>query len=227
MDIKSDKNYVFKHSISVAVFSVVIGMHMNLSEDQLESLAIAGILHDIGILEINENVQYSRNKFNESDMDEMKKHPIIAFELLQGNPGLSSITRNAILFHHENLDGSGYYQIPEDQIGILPRILRVADVYDSMTAEKQYRHAMMPGEIMEYIMGNVEKIFDREVVEVFVKNFPMYPVGFTVRLSNNEPAVIISNEESPLRPKIRLFKGSEINLFRDTAYRSITIKEIL
>lgn len=227
LDIKSENNYVFKHSISVAIFAAVVGVGYKMTEEQLENLTIAGLLHDLGKLEIKRKVLYSKNKFNKADMDEMKKHPLIAFEALKDYGQVSSVSRNAILFHHENLDGTGYYNVTEEQIGIFPRILRVVDTYDSLTALKSYRKAYSPEDAMEYIMSSVDTLFDKTVVEVFMKKFPIYPVGFTVRLTNNEAAVVVSNERSPMRPIIKLFNGKTVDLSQDVNYRSVMVSEIL
>lgn len=227
LDIKSDNNYVFKHSISVAAFSAVIGIGFGMNEEQLENLTIAGLLHDLGKLEIKRQVLYSKNKYNKGDMDEMKKHPLIAFEALKDYANVSSVSRNAILFHHENLDGSGYYQVPAEQIGIFPRILRVVDTYDSLTTLKQYRQAYTPGDAMEYLMSNVDTLFDKSVVEIFLNTFPMYPVGYTIRLSNKELAVVSSNEKNSMRPLVKLFNGKTVDLSQDSDYRSIMIEEIM
>lgn len=227
LDIKNDKNYVFKHSISVSIFSTVLGIGCGMNEEQLENLAIAGLLHDIGKLEIKKRVLNCKSVYNEKQLDEMKKHPALAYESLKDFPGISSVSRNAILFHHENIDGSGYYQIPGDKLGIFPRILRVADTYDALTAAKKYREASSPADAIEYIMSNVDKKFDKDIVDIFVKDFPIYPVGFTVRLSNGIKAVVISNENNSMRPKIRLFDGSDIDLSSDKDYRSVLIEEII
>ncbi len=227
LDIKNDKNYIYKHCISVCIFSVVLGMSMEMTKDQLENLAIAGLLHDIGKTEIKKKVLNSKNRFSKADMDEMRKHPMYGYELLRDQPLISSVSRNAILFHHENIDGSGYYEISEEQIGIFPRILRVADVYDSLTSMKKYRDAQSPAEAIEYLMANAGTLFDHEVVEVFTRKFPLYPVGFTVRLSNGEAAVIWSNEGSAMRPKVKLFDGKIVDLGMDSAYRSVLIEEIM
>ncbi len=223
LDIKSDKNYVYKHSISVCIFSVVIGLGMQLPLDTLDSLAVAGMLHDVGKLKINEKVLLSKNKFSRHDMEEMEKHPIIAFELLKDQPLVSSVSRNAILFHHENLDGSGYYHTPADQLGLLPRILRVADVYDSLTTLKTYREENSPAEAIEYIMANAGTLFDTEVVNIFAKKFPLYPVGFTILLSNKALAVVTNNKDNPMRPQIRLMNGTNVDLATDPNYRSAII----
>lgn len=227
LDIKNDKNYLYKHSISVCIFAVVLGIAMDMKVEQLENLAMAGLLHDIGMREIKEDVLNSKDRYSPAEMEEMKKHPKIGYELLKDQPLITSVSRNAILFHHENLDGSGYYETPADQVGIFPRILRVADVYDSLTAMRKHREAHTPAEAIEYLMANAGTLFDKEVVEAFVQRFPLYPVGFTVRLSNGEAAVILSNESNAMRPKLKLFKGNVVDLATDSNYRSVLIKEIM
>lgn len=227
LDIKNDKNYVYKHSISVCIFSVVIGIAYGMNEEQLENLAVAGLLHDIGKFEIKKKVLYSKNIYNKKDMDEMKKHPVLAYETLQEYGMVSSVSRNSVLFHHENLDGTGYYSISADKLGVFPRILRIADTYDSLTALKKYRDAQPPAQAIEYLMANVNTLFDKDIVQLFVQSFPMYPVGFAVKLSNGEIGVIASNEENAMRPKIRLFDGQLINLATNPDYRSTTITEFV
>lgn len=227
LDIKNDKNYVLKHSIAVTVFAIVLGMGCGMTQEQLENLAVAGILHDIGKFEIKKRVLNSKKIYNQKDMDEMKKHPIIAYEELKDNPYISSVSRNAILFHHENLDGTGYYSLGQEKIGLMPRILRVADTYDSMTAQKKYRDALAPSEVIEYIMSNAGTLFDRTVVEVFVRKFPIYPIGFVLKLSNGEKAVVVSNERNSMRPFVRTFDGKTIDLANNPNYRSVLIEGIV
>lgn len=227
LDIKNDKNYVYKHCVSVAVFSIVLGIGLGLNEEQLENLSVAGLLHDLGKLDIKKKVLNAKHIYNEKEMDEMKKHPMNAYEALKDYPFISSVSRNSILFHHENLDGSGYYNISGEKLGIFPRILRVADTYDALTARRKYREAQSPADAIEYIMSNVGTLFDKDVVDVFTKRFPIYPIGFTVRLSNHELAVIVSNEVSSLRPQVRLMDGTNIDLSSDPAYRSILIEELM
>lgn len=227
LDIKNDKNYVYKHSIAVTVFAIVLGIGCGMNQEQLENLAVAGILHDIGKFEIKKRVLNSKKLYNEKEMDEMKKHPMIAYEILKENPYITSVSRNAILFHHENLDGTGYYNIPDTKLGLMPRILRIADTYDSMTAQKKYRDAMAPADVIEYIMSQTGILFDKSVVDVFVRNFPVYPIGFVVKLTNGELAVVISNERNSMRPSVRTFDGTTIDLSADSNYRSVLIEGIL
>lgn len=227
LDIKNDKNYVFKHSVSVAVFSVVLGLGCDLNISQLENLAIAGLLHDIGKLDLRKRVLNSKHVFNNQEMDEMKKHPILAYETLKDYAEVSSVTRNSILFHHENLDGSGYYKMAGEKIGLFPRILRIADTYDALTAHREYRTAESPASAIEYIMANSGKLFDQELVSIFIKSVPFYPVGITLRLSNGEVAVVVDNQLNPMRPILRCMDKRTINLAEDAAYRSVLIEEMM
>ena len=227
LDIKSDKNYEYRHSISVAVYAVALGIKCGMNEEQLDNLAVAGLLHDIGKFDVKKSVLRTKHIYNEKEMDEMKKHPMYSYENLQEVPTVSSISRNAILFHHENLDGTGYYGITAEKLGLFARILRIADTYDAFTARRKHREAYAPAYAMEYIMSNVDSIFDKNIVSIFVRQFPFYPIGFTLKLSNDETVVVVSNEANPMRPKVRLQNGTDIDLAIDEKYRSVLIQGML
>lgn len=227
LDIKNDKNYEYKHCISVAVFSVAIGIKCGMTEEQLNNLSVAGLLHDIGKFDVKKRVLKAKHVYNDKEMDEMKKHPMYSYEELQSIPSVSSVSRNSILFHHENLDGSGYYGITSEKLGVFPRILRIADTYDAFTARKKYREAYAPAYAMEYIMSNVGNIFDKTLVDIFTRQFPFYPVGFTLKLSNGELAVVVSNTGNSMRPLVRRMDGKDINLGLDADYRSVMIEGIV
>lgn len=227
LDIKNNKNYEYKHCVSVAVFAIVLGVGCGLNEEQLDNLAVAGLLHDVGKFEIKKRVLRAKHVYNDKEMDEMKKHPMFGYEMLQTYPFISSVSRNSILFHHENIDGTGYYGVAGEKIGIFPRILRVADTYDALTAGRQHREAFTPAYAMEYIMGNVETLFDKSIVETFVRQFPFYPNGFTLKLSNGEMVVVVSNEANSMRPKVRRMDRRDIDLAMDADYRSVLIESIM
>lgn len=227
LDIKNNKNYEYKHCVSVAVFAIVLGVGCGLNEEQLDNLAVAGLLHDVGKFEIKKKVLRAKHVYNDKEMDEMKKHPMYGYEMLQTYPSISSVSRNSILFHHENIDGTGYYGVAGEKLGVFPRILRVADTYDALTAGRQHREAFTPAYAIEYIMGNVETLFDKNIVETFVRQFPFYPTGFTLKLSNGEVVVVISNEGNSMRPKVRRMDRTNIDLATDSDYRSVLIETIM
>ncbi len=227
LDIKNNNNYEYRHCVSVAVYAVALGIGYGLSEEHLDNLAVAGLLHDIGKFDVKRRVLRAKHLYNDKEMDEMKKHPMFSYEDLKDYPSISSVSRNAILFHHENLDGTGYYGIAGEKLGLFPRILRVADTYDALTAQRQHREAYSPAYAMEYLMSNVGTLFDKTVVDVFSKEFPIYPNGFTLKLSNGEIAVVVSNSENSMRPIVRRMDKQEINLLSNPEYRSVLIDEMI
>lgn len=223
IDIKNNKNYTYKHCVSCCIYSVVVGLAMNLNEAYLRSLAVAAMLHDIGKFDLPEEIFHKKGKLSDKEMALVKQHPQIGYEKVSEIPEITSVSRNAVLYHHENIDGTGYYGLTEEKQTIVTRILHLVDVYDALTSIRKHREAFSPGEAMEYIMGNLGKMFDKEVVKAFVSRFPVYPVGATIRLSNNERAVIYSNKVNNIRPVIRTMEGDLIDLSTDARYRNVII----
>ncbi len=218
LDIKNDKNYEYRHSVSVAVYAIALGIGCGLNVEQLDNLAVAGLLHDIGKFDVKKRVLKAKHIYNDKEMDEMKKHPMYSYEALKDYPSITSVTRNSILFHHENIDGTGYYGVSGDKLGLLPKIIRVADTYDAFTAQRKHRDAFSPAYAMEYLMSNVGTLFDKTIVDVFSKDFPIYPNGFTLRLSNGEIAVVVSNTKNSMRPLVRRMDRIDVDLATDAEY---------
>ena len=181
-----------------------------MNEDELSNLAIAAMLHDIGKFQIPKKILHKTTKLTPEEYKLVQTHARKGYEELQKYHEISSVVRNAVLNHHENIDGTGYNKVVGDKQTIYSRILHIADVYDALTSVRKFREAFSPQEAVEYIMGNSGKMFDKNLVDVFINKFAIYPVGLTVRLSNGERAVVVTNEHNSLRPIIRLF-SDELN----------------
>lgn len=225
IDIKSFKNYEYNHCIAVCVYATVIGVKMKLTPEQLDNLAIAGLLHDIGKFDVKRRVLNTKQIYSDKQMDEMKKHPMYSYEALKEDPNISSVTRNSILFHHENIDGTGYYGISGDKLGLFPRILRVCDTYDALIATRKHRAAFSPAFAFRNILQDMGTLFDKEVVKIFLTTFPMYPKGYPVVLDNGHEGFVINQTQDPERPIIRLYTGENVNLLTNSDYRTVSIRD--
>lgn len=223
IDIKNNKNYTYKHCVSTCVYSVIIGLAMGLTEENLRSLAVAAMFHDIGKFDLPEHILHKKTELTDEEVLLVKQHPRTGYDKVSELPEISSVSRNAVLYHHENVDGTGYYGLPEEKQTVVTKIVHLADVYDALTSIRKHREAFSPGEAMEYIMGNAGTMFDREVVAAFVSRFPVYPIGATIRLSNNEQAVVCSNERNSIRPVICTLQGNLVDLSTDPMYRNVII----
>lgn len=223
LDVKNNQNYTYKHSIMCCIYSILIGIELGFDSTQLDNMAIAALLHDIGKFDISKEILYKKDALTKEEFETIKEHPTLAYRKLSAYFEISPLSRNAILYHHENIDGTGYHSLPAEKQTIYTRILHVVDVYDSLTSIRKHRDAYSHAEAIEYIMGNVNKMFDEKVVDVFINKFPLYPIGVTLKLSNGENAVVYSNEKSKIRPIIKTFNGEFIDLSNSIPYRSVTI----
>lgn len=214
MRISSYDNYTYTHSINVDIYSVILGIALGMPDDELKKLSQAALLHDIGKTCLPVELLNKPGKLTPEEYEEVQKHSRYGYNLLKNNPDISSVTRNAILSHHENEDGTGYPRnLPAEKIHKFAKIIHIADVYDALTTKRVYKDAMNPADALEYLMSQAECLFNKDMVATFMQYIAPYPLGVTVELSNGKQAVVVqTNREMLSRPKVRLFDGTIIDL---------------
>ncbi len=226
IDVKNINSYTINHSINVCINSIILAIAAGMNKTGLEHLAVAALLADIGKFEISNDIWHKPGKLTDMEMQQVMEHPKIAFEKLKAYPSISPISRNAILFSHENLDGSGYYGRMDDEIRIIPRIIHLMDSFDALTSVRKHRPAYSIKESTELLMASSNK-YDEALLRLMSRLFPIYPMGMTVTLSNGEKAVIRSNEHNAIRPIIRLMNtGDLIDLSDNQLYRNVVIQDM-
>lgn len=226
MNLNSYDNYTYTHSVNVDILSVIVGVGYGLSDDELRKLSQAALLHDIGKTCLPIEILNKPGRLTPEEFEEIKKHSRYGYNLLKTNEEISSVTRNAILSHHENEDGSGYPRgLASDKIHKFAKIIHIADVYDALTTKRVYKPAMNPADALEYLMANTGNMFDKELVELFMQYIAPYPMGVTVELSNGKKALVLKNNRDMLsRPIVRVESGEEINLLESL---DITIVKLI
>ncbi len=164
--ISKDK-YTENHSYRVSVYAVTIAHVMGLSSEQREVVRAAGLLHDIGKLDVSREVLHKASRLSHEEMDEVKSHAQRGVELLQPvSAGMGRILP-IILAHHDRYDGTGYHEAAGEEIPLEARIIAVADVYDALTSDRPYRKALPPGEARDVVMAGDGSEFDPAVVAAF------------------------------------------------------------
>ncbi|MFW6015951.1 MAG: HD-GYP domain-containing protein, partial [bacterium] len=204
IDIQSYSSYTFKHSVNVAVISILIGKLLNYNMDKLIDLGIGGLLHDIGKILLPQEILKKPGKLNYEEYKILKEHPRLGFEYIKKYESISPRARNIVLLHHERLDGSGYPKgISGDEIHDFARIGAIADVYDALSSDRIYRKSWSISDIIEFLIANVNTKFDFKFVEIFIRNIAIYPNGMTVVLSDGKKAIVKEqNKGYPLRPVV-------------------------
>jgi len=213
IDLKGYDNYTFFHSVNVTILSLAVGIKLNSSRNVLFQLGMAAMLHDIGKIFIPKEILNKSDKLTDEEFAQIKSHPLKGYELLKNNNYISHYSCSGILHHHEKYNGTGYpMELSQDKISLLGRIIMVADVYDALTSDRPYRNALFPSNAIEYVMGGGGTLFDPDIAKSFINIIAPYPVGTSVKLSNNKSGIVVKNyPDFCMRPVIKiLFHGDSL-----------------
>jgi putative nucleotidyltransferase with HDIG domain len=163
-----DATYV--HCINVGLISLVLGKWMKMSDSDLEILTASGMLHDIGKMRISDKIITKPDKLTDEEYEEVKKHPIIGYNILK-NLSMNDHIQNAALMHHERYDGSGYpYKLVGNEIDEFAGIVAVADVYDAMTSARVYRGPLCPFTALKIFEEEGLQKYNPDAIITFCKN---------------------------------------------------------
>lgn len=156
------------HVHRVSDLAVDLGTGLGLGKDDLDRLALAGVLHDVGKIHLDPGILGKPGPLTEEEFELMRRHPEMGFAMTRNR--LDPKVAEAILYHHERVDGGGYpFGLEADNIPILSRIVLVADAFDAMTSIRAYQPALPVDYAVSEIRENAGTQFDPQVVEVFLE----------------------------------------------------------
>ncbi len=185
--------HLHSHQANVAFLSFVIGSWMNMDSIKLEKLVFAGLLHDMGKAKLKDSMLNKTDSLTEDEMERLKAHPVISYKILKNNGDFDPEVLQAVLFHHEKMDGTGYpLGLKEDKIHLFSRIIAIADYFDVITASKAYQKKVLPLKAVEEIQANSFNHLDPSICQIFVTNMIEYYNGRTIRLSNEQIGNIVN-----------------------------------
>lgn len=207
-DVLTYDEYIFTHSYNVTLYSLAIGLELDLPEKELETLGLGAILHDVGKINIPDEILLKPGKLTDDEFEIVKQHSEVGFQLLKNVHNLSLLVAHSAYQHHERLNGSGYPRgIKGNEIHLFGKIIAVADVFDAVTSNRVYRKAMLPHNGLEILFAGSGTLFEEKIVNAFRRSVVIYPTGMTVQLSNGLKGVV-SNQNHGLcdRPIIRILE---------------------
>lgn len=156
------------HSNHVKELSSVFGRTLDMTSTQIETLAFAAEIHDIGKIAINEFIINKPGRFTEAEYLMVQHHAQLGANLI-GTLNLDPLIPLIILHHHENFDGTGYpHRLKGDEIPLESRIIRITDTYDALTSNRGYRAAYTSKKALA-IMSQEHRYFDPQLLEIFFK----------------------------------------------------------
>jgi len=165
--IDAKDGYTSGHSDRVAFYSVALAKQMGLSKTDCDTLYLAGLLHDIGKIGIDDQVLNKPAQLTAEEYEHIKRHPQLGYDILKGVRQLDKVLP-IVLHHHEAWDGSGYpHGLKATETPQMARIVAVADAFDAMSSDRSYRAGMADEKVDSILRSGAGKQWDAEVINAF------------------------------------------------------------
>lgn len=179
-DIRLHDAYTFAHSVNVAVLSAMIGKFSNLSDEEMRTLVMGGLLHDLGKVMIPAELLNKKGRLTAQEFEAMKRHPMEGAHRISEYEWMlpkASILAAIAAQHHERVNGKGYPRgIKGEKMHRFAKMVAIADVYDALTSERPYKKAYTPS-VAYGIMKISKGHFEEELLRQFFDNVAIYPLG--------------------------------------------------
>lgn len=214
-DIKTFDEYLYYHSINVGLLTaLMVKRRRKFSKDETKNIVLGAYLSDLGKIKMEKSVLDKPDKLNEDEMMKMHLHPQIGYNIVKSLEDINPIVLQTILFHHEQFDDDGYYNLPYESLPSSPKIVSICDMYDALTSPRPFRQPYSPSEAMKLILNSTDKKFDRELISDFLNGMgPLlnnsqyfYRKGDFCILNTNEVCIISDiSKMDIMKPKVMVF----------------------
>ena len=166
--VEAKDTYTKGHSDRVSEYSVLIGKHLGLSDDDLKTLRIGGLFHDIGKIGVPDSILLKTSRLTDDEYSEIKNHPSIGAHILSDATIFQDIIP-IVKHHHERFDGNGYpSKLKGEDIPYLARITAIADSFDAMTSRRTYRDSLSLDIVKAEFEKNKGSQFDPKLADIFL-----------------------------------------------------------
>ena len=206
--LKSADDYTYMHSVAVCALMIALARQLGLADEETRELGLAGLLHDIGKMQVASEILNKEGKLTDDEFVSVKMHPVAGHAMLLQAHSIGPIALEVCLHHHEKMDGSGYPDgLAGEQISLHARMGAICDVYDAITSDRPYKRGWCPAESLQKMTQWCLGHFDPALFGAFVKCMGIYPVGTLVRLKSGFLAVVVDHRSGKalVKPLVRVF----------------------
>jgi HD-GYP domain-containing protein (c-di-GMP phosphodiesterase class II) len=189
-------DYIYAHSVNVALLATCLGRHIELSDTSLEHLTICSLFHDLGKVDIPKEILLKHWALTDGEWNLLKAHPVMGVRkilMLNASPSLRSRIILGPFEHHLNVDMTGYPRTMfTGHLSLMGKIIHIADVYEAMTNERIYRpKPFTPDEVLRKMWDEAGKMFDTILLKRFIHMMGIYPIGSVVELSDGNIGLVM------------------------------------
>lgn len=203
---------IMTHSVNVSLLSTATALSMGIkSADPLHELALAALLHDIGLLMIPQDLIARRTGLSSEEAAIYREHTNWGYAILEQAANLPPSIAQVALEHHENADGTGYPgQLTGNSLHPFSRIVSAVNAYENLCAGGSDSKGSQANLAYEAIMAGAGTRFDLKVAKALLSRLPMYPTGSVVKLTNGFVGLVVSaSQDMPHRPKIKILATAD------------------
>lgn len=167
--VEARDKYTKGHSDRVSAYSVLLGKKLGLSAQEINTLKIGGLFHDIGKIGVPDSILLKTTKLADDEYSQIKNHPSIGEHILSSATIFQDILP-IVKHHHERYDGKGYpSQLKGEEIPYLARVTAVADSFDAMSSRRTYRDSLPIEKVKQELIENSGTQFDPEMAQAFIE----------------------------------------------------------
>ncbi len=167
--LKHKYHAVYNHCLNVCLSSYLLCHRMNISDEESLDIALGGLLHDIGKLNIPSNILYKPGALNAKDRSVIERHTVKGVNILNSSKYLDKVN-DSVLYHHERYDGKGYCSnLKGKSIPLKARIISICDSFDAMISYRNYKRILTLEEAKKELIINKNTQFDGDIVDNFLE----------------------------------------------------------
>ncbi len=196
--------------INVAILGTKVGIGLGYYGEELDRLALGGLVHDIGLFAVPTSLISKAGRLTPDERMLIEQHPDLGFQVIHRLGSDYHWLAEVVQQAHERVDGCGYpNRLKGRQIGEMAQILGVVDVFDALVSDRPYRQRLFPHEAIRELLVAERAAFSREILKALIEQFSVYPLGTTVRLTSGEVATVERvNNRYPFRPVVQVSQTS-------------------
>ncbi len=202
----SAANYEYFHPVKTTGLALMIGKELGFSRHDMANLGAASLLQNIGYTLLPKESISTCKPDTEPKCTDYLKHPELGYRILLQNKDVDKSVPEGIASHHERWSGTGFPRgLQGDKIPLFGRIISLASTFHALVSQRHGEQPFSPPEAAEYIVAYSGEYFDPSLVQIFLKNAPLYPKGVMVKLNTGESGIVIETNMGYIgRPRIRI-----------------------
>jgi HD-GYP domain-containing protein (c-di-GMP phosphodiesterase class II) len=195
---------IILNMVHVSILATKLGMGLGYQREVLIALALAGLLHDVGMFRIPEALRTAAGALAEEERAQIRQHPVAGYQFLSTLGAEYSWLAQVAWQEHERWDGRGYPRgLKGEQIHEYARIIGIVDIFDALMSPRPYRRRLLPHEAVRELLITEKTSFPNSIIKALVQQFSLFPLNTRVRLNTGEVGVVVQlNPRYPLRPVV-------------------------